>query len=450
MVHTSRLSEEIVMTIETAPTVALRERHDGWTPAKQRLFLEHLAETGVVKEAAQRVGMSEQGAYKLRLRKDAQPFSQGWKAALHIGRQRLIGTAYDRAINGTAKPVFYKGEQIGETRTFSDKLLMMLIANPAAAGVTQSKDVMKIVASWEDWVEGIENGFPASVIDEDEEWYHSPRVTAPRVKPRRAAHSPKLPKLPDERDPQNVEQKGLPHPSSSRAQRGNPAAPESGLPRSARNDDEDMAAIAHDEPATCHDLELQVARDILVAQIAGRNRPLCDNEPPVPPKEETPTMHIISDDLTNPDVAALLQRHHEGMLANSPPESCHVLDLDALRAPEISFWTAWDGPELAGCGALKTLDAAHGEIKSMRTHDDHLRKGVGAAILTHIIAHAKARGMAQLSLETGSSPPFQPALDLYTRFGFTYCAPFGGYREDPFSRFMTLDLMPNGMGVHSD
>ena len=152
-------------------------------------------------------------------------------------------------------------------------------------------------------------------------------------------------------------------------------------------------------------------------------------------------MQIIADDLASPEVAALLQRHHDGMLANSPRDSCHVLDLNALRSPDIAFWTAWDGLDLAGCGALKTLNSAHGEIKSMRTHDDHLRKGVGAAILTHIIAQAKARGMAQLSLETGSSPPFQPALDLYTRFGFRYCPPFGDYREDPCSRFMTLDLI---------
>ena len=364
------------MTIPPDPIVALRERHDGWTPAKQRLFLENLAETGVVKEAAQRVGMSEQGAYKLRLRKDAHPFAQGWKAALHIGRQRLIGTAYERAINGTAKPVFYKGEQIGETRTFSDKLLMMLIANPSFAGASYSNEVMNIVTSWEDWTEGIEHGFPAPMIDEDEDWFCSGRTTVSPAKPRRKAHSPKLPKLPDQDD----------------------------------------------------------------ADLASDVTPLLDNTP-VPTEPETTLMRIISDDLSNPDVAALLQRHHDGMLANSPRESCHVLDIDAMRSPEISFWTAWDGHALAGCGALKTLDSAHGEIKSMRTHDDHLRKGVGAAILTHIIEQAKARGLVQLSLETGSSPPFQPALDLYTRFGFTDCAPFADYHEDPFSRFMTLDLM---------
>jgi putative acetyltransferase len=152
------------------------------------------------------------------------------------------------------------------------------------------------------------------------------------------------------------------------------------------------------------------------------------------------SMRIIEDDLTGPEIRALLETHFAGMLANSPEGSCHFLDFDGLNAPDVTFWSIWDKESLAGCGALKELDAEQGEIKSMRTHADHLRKGVGAMMLTHIISEARERGYRRLSLETGSNEAFVPALALYEAHGFQYCPPFGDYVEDPFSRFMTLAL----------
>jgi putative acetyltransferase len=151
-------------------------------------------------------------------------------------------------------------------------------------------------------------------------------------------------------------------------------------------------------------------------------------------------MRIIVDDLSGSEIRALLETHFAGMLASSPPESCHFLDFDGLNAPDVTFWSIWDGYALAGCGALKELTPEHGEVKSMRTHADHLRKGVGAAMLTHIISQARDRGYHRLSLETGSSADFAPALALYAAHGFQYCPPFGDYAEDPFSRFMTLAI----------
>jgi putative acetyltransferase len=151
-------------------------------------------------------------------------------------------------------------------------------------------------------------------------------------------------------------------------------------------------------------------------------------------------MRIIEDDLSGPEIRALLETHFAGMLGNSPEGSCHFLDFDGLNAPDVTFWSVWDGDALAGCGALKELDPEHGEIKSMRTHADHLRKGVGAKMLTHIISEARSRGYRRLSLETGSAEAFIPALRLYEAHGFEFCSPFGDYLEDPFSRFMTLAL----------
>lgn len=151
-------------------------------------------------------------------------------------------------------------------------------------------------------------------------------------------------------------------------------------------------------------------------------------------------MRIIEDDLESPEVAALLHDHMSGMREHSPPESVHALDLASLRAPEITFWTAWDETDLLGCGALKELDPRHGEIKSMRTAAGHLRKGVAAMLLQHIVNEAQGRKYTSLSLETGSGEAFDPAHALYENYGFVYCGPFGPYREDPFSRFMTLSL----------
>lgn len=155
-------------------------------------------------------------------------------------------------------------------------------------------------------------------------------------------------------------------------------------------------------------------------------------------------MHIKKDDLTGPEIRALLETHFAGMLAASPPESCHFLDFDGLNAPDVTFWSIWDGGALAGCGAVKELSPTHGEIKSMRTHGDHLRKGVGARMLEHIIATAQERGYRRLSLETGSTPEFVAACALYERYGFEYCPPFGSYVDDPFSRFMTRAFANDG------
>ena len=118
---------------------------------------------------------------------------------------------------------------------------------------------------------------------------------------------------------------------------------------------------------------------------------------------------IRADDLIGPEVAALLQEHLESVAQHSPPESVHALDLEALRAPDVDFWSAWQGSELVGCGALKALDARHGELKSMRTAVAHLRKGVASAILSHIIEAAERRLYRRLSLETGATDAFRRA-----------------------------------------
>lgn len=153
-------------------------------------------------------------------------------------------------------------------------------------------------------------------------------------------------------------------------------------------------------------------------------------------------MKLEIDDLSRPAVHALLNEHLQSMYELSPPESVHALDLERLRKPEITFWTAWEGPVLVGCGALKELDRKHGEVKSMRTPNAHRRKGVGRVILSHIIQVARSRSYEHLSLETGSMEAFNPAQKLYESFGFTRCGPFGQYIEDPNSLFMTLRLPP--------
>src|SRR2546429_278089 len=142
-------------------------------------------------------------------------------------------------------------------------------------------------------------------------------------------------------------------------------------------------------------------------------------------------MEIKVDDLSGADVAELLQGHLQSMAAISPPESMHALDIDALRQPDITFWSVWEGEQLAGCGALKELDAQHAEIKSMRTASAHLRKGVASKLLQHIIDEAKRRNYRRLSLGTGSMESFEPAHRLYAKFGFRNCAPFADYIEDP-------------------
>ena len=145
-------------------------------------------------------------------------------------------------------------------------------------------------------------------------------------------------------------------------------------------------------------------------------------------------------DFDDDRVKALLTRHLEGMHASSPPGHVFALDWSGLQTPDISFYALWEGEELLGFGALRELEPRAGEVKSMRTADAHLREGVAAAILDHIIAEARQRGYARLSLETGSGPAFEPALKLYRKYGFTNGAPFGGYDKSPFNQFLHLDL----------
>ena len=151
-------------------------------------------------------------------------------------------------------------------------------------------------------------------------------------------------------------------------------------------------------------------------------------------------MDIQRDDLTGAEVVAFIGEHLRSMALHSPPESMHALNLAELRKPEITFWSAWERGELLGCGALKELDASHGEIKSMRTASAHRGKGVAKRILQHIIAEAERRGYRRLSLETGAMAAFEPARRLYAGFGFQYCQPFADYTADPNSVFMTKEL----------
>ena len=151
-------------------------------------------------------------------------------------------------------------------------------------------------------------------------------------------------------------------------------------------------------------------------------------------------MRIEPDNLTRPEVIALLNEHLSNMYELSPPESVHALDLGKLRQPDISFWTAWDEGGLLGCGALKELSPGHGEIKSMRTPSARRRTGAGRAMVAHIIGVARERQYQRLSLETGSSEAFVPAQKLYESAGFVRCGPFGSYAHDPHSVFMTLQL----------
>jgi putative acetyltransferase len=152
------------------------------------------------------------------------------------------------------------------------------------------------------------------------------------------------------------------------------------------------------------------------------------------------TLRIVEGGLDDPRVIDLLNTHLARARAETAPGSAHALDLSGLRSPEVTFWSAWEGDSLAGVGALKRLTDDHGEVKSMHTAESMRRQGVGAAILRHIIAAARARGMSRVSLETGSWPYFAPARALYERHGFVECPPFADYRPDPNSVFMTLVL----------
>lgn len=151
-------------------------------------------------------------------------------------------------------------------------------------------------------------------------------------------------------------------------------------------------------------------------------------------------MEIRVDDLQGAEIIALLKEHLAWMEHVSPPESRHALDLGSLQRPEITFWTIWRDAELAGCGAIKALDAHHAELKSMRTAQAHQRQGVASVLLEFMLAEAKRRRYQRLSLETGSMDYFQPARRLYLSFGFEPCDPFGSYVADPNSVFMSKRL----------
>ena len=152
-------------------------------------------------------------------------------------------------------------------------------------------------------------------------------------------------------------------------------------------------------------------------------------------------MQIAVDDLSGPEIAAFLADHVQEMRSVSPPESKHALDLDALRIPEITFWSVSDAGLIVGCGALKRLDAVHAELKSMRTAPAVKRSGIASRLLAHILAEAVAMGFERISLETGSAPFFEPARRLYEKFGFQYCQPFSNYIDDPNSTFMEKILI---------
>ncbi|KAA9107535.1 GNAT family N-acetyltransferase [Microbacterium rhizomatis] len=151
-------------------------------------------------------------------------------------------------------------------------------------------------------------------------------------------------------------------------------------------------------------------------------------------------IEIITDDLTGDETRALIAFHLSDMRATSPEGSVHALDIDGLRHPDVTFWSAWIGGEVAGIGALKRLDEDRGEIKSMRVDDRFRGTGVGRALLRRIMSAARERGMTSLWLETGSTDEFLPAHRLYASEGFLSCGPFEDYREDPFSVYMTRTL----------
>ncbi|MDA4844080.1 GNAT family N-acetyltransferase [Hoeflea poritis] len=151
-------------------------------------------------------------------------------------------------------------------------------------------------------------------------------------------------------------------------------------------------------------------------------------------------MDIRIDDLRGPEIATLLQVHLDTMAGLSPPESAHALDLESLRAPDVTFWTVWDAGELLGCGGMKEIDSDHGEIKSMHTAEASRGRGVAAMLVETMLAEAKRRGYRRVSLETGSMDAFAPARKLYARYGFSLCPPFADYVLDPNSVFMTLEI----------
>ena len=152
------------------------------------------------------------------------------------------------------------------------------------------------------------------------------------------------------------------------------------------------------------------------------------------------TWAVHEGELDRDDVRALLAQHFTEMRAGSPPSACHVLPVDGLKVPEIRFFTLREDGRLLGCGALKRLEASHGEVKSMRTADDALGRGVGRYLLDHITEVARRDGIGRLSLETGSTAQFAAANRLYEREGFERCGPFGDYADTAWTRFFTKEI----------
>jgi putative acetyltransferase len=151
-------------------------------------------------------------------------------------------------------------------------------------------------------------------------------------------------------------------------------------------------------------------------------------------------MQITLGDLNDTQITDLLHYHVITARAQTAPGSAHALDLKGLQLPDITFWAAWDGETLVAVGSLKELSEDHGEVKSMHTARMARRRGVGSAMLQHIISFARSRGISRLSLETGSWDYFQPAVAFYQRHGFIECPPFADYVQDANSIFMTLHL----------
>ena len=152
---------------------------------------------------------------------------------------------------------------------------------------------------------------------------------------------------------------------------------------------------------------------------------------------------IRPDPLTSPQTRDLIALHQAGMLGDSPAGKCYALDLSGLATPEITLWSAWAGDRIAAIGALRRWPAeALGEVKSMRTHPDFLRRGASAQILATITQAARAEGLLRLALETGSGPAFEPALALYRRRGFVNGGPFGDYAFNGFNQFLWCEIAP--------
>ncbi|WP_454441558.1 GNAT family N-acetyltransferase [Vibrio bathopelagicus] len=151
-------------------------------------------------------------------------------------------------------------------------------------------------------------------------------------------------------------------------------------------------------------------------------------------------MEIKIDDLSGGEVVGLLEEHLADMYATSPPESVHALDIEGLKSPEITFFSAWKDSHLLGCVAIKELDSNHAELKSMRTTQVARKSGVASKLLQHVLDTAIARQYRTVSLETGSEDYFKPARNLYEKFGFGYCEPFADYELDPYSQFMSIEL----------